>query len=362
MKLKFWLLALIALLLYRIFAALIPFAIQKVPSAASQPQATLEPVSADASVNTDCQTLRPAVVTLYAGKEFGSGSIISPTGLVLTNHHVIQEVGGGVVRARTWAGGLYTGQVVAADPVSDLALVQLNTPDRLPTIRLSRRNRLQPGQPVCAIGSPYGRAGVLSRGTLMGWRSNGDLQSTLLLHPGNSGGPLLNLQGELIGVNKTIWRARTGENTGISFAVSAATAAPFIAQYSANSDIVANQPAPEAGFAPLEPPPLEFGFNPPAVAAAGSDSVPAPSGFRLGVMIDPRSLVIRQVEPRSPAERAGLSVGDRVVALNGHSIQGLYELQALLQQHPDVLELTVSRSEQRLHLQVRFEGNYRASQ
>lgn len=353
MKFKFWLLAVVALLLARVLVSLTPSTVQGAPSAGSQPNAGIEQVSAD-----QCQTVRPAVVTLYAGREFGSGSIISREGLVLTNHHVVKHVGAGVIRAKTWTGALYTGQVVAADPINDLALVQLNTPDQLPTIRLSSLEHLQGGQPVCAIGSPYGRAGVLSRGMLTGVRSNGDLQSTLLLHPGNSGGPLLNLHGEMIGVNKTIWRSNAGKNTGISFAVSVAAAKPFIDRHQANA---ANRPIPlDTRPIPTQAPPLDFGFNHPPVTASGSYTAPqAPSGSRLGVLINQRSLIIQQVDPGSLAERIGLSVGDQVVALNGQSIQGFDQLQAFFQQYPKVVDLTVSRNNQLLQMRMRLEGSYR---
>src|SRR4028119_476287 len=83
------------------------------------------------------RTASPAVVTISTGRGSGSGSIVSPEGLVLTNNHVIRAARGGQVSVSTSKGKRYTGQVIATDPGNDLALVRLNTTDRLPMVRLS---------------------------------------------------------------------------------------------------------------------------------------------------------------------------------------------------------------------------------
>ena len=169
----------------------------------------------------NCQTKSPAVVTVYAGNETGSGSIVSPEGLVITSNHVIKDRSGGQpIVARTADGEQYRGQVIKIDTRNDLALLQLDAQTQLPIVPLASVSEVQIGQQVCAIGSPYGRPGVLSEGTLSLVRGNGDLQANIRLYPGNSGGPLLNPQGEMIGVNKAILESPSGRNTGISFATS----------------------------------------------------------------------------------------------------------------------------------------------
>jgi serine protease Do len=186
------------------------------------------------SANMIYQRVNPAVVTVFAGREIGSGSVVSPNGLVITNNHVVNGAVGSRVSARTFDGQSYLGQVIAIDRRSDLALIQLQPGTQLPTVTLATRLP-QSGESVLAIGSPYGRPGVLTTGTFSSVRSNGDLQSRVVLQPGNSGGPLLNAMGEMVGVNKAILESAQGNNTGISIATSVQTARSFIAQNSVGS-------------------------------------------------------------------------------------------------------------------------------
>ncbi|NJP08728.1 MAG: trypsin-like serine protease [Leptolyngbyaceae cyanobacterium RU_5_1] len=168
----------------------------------------------------------PAVVTVFAGREIGSGSIVSPNGLVITNNHVVR--GARQIFVKTAAGKRYPGQVISSDRQHDLALIQLQTSEQLPTIQIASGTNIRSGERVFAIGSPYGRPGVLTTGTFNSVRNNGDLQSRVVLEPGNSGGPLLNAQGEMIGVNKAILESARGGNTGISIATGAQIARSFI--------------------------------------------------------------------------------------------------------------------------------------
>jgi S1-C subfamily serine protease len=180
---------------------------------------------------TNCLTAGVAVVTVYAGREIGSGSIVSRDGLVLTNNHVISRLRGRSLYVTTLEGIRYDGQIVATDRRNDLALLQLQTQAILPIVRLASTPSTEMGQPVCAIGSPFGQAGVVTEGRLLNIRSNGDLESTVLLKPGNSGGPLLNPRGEMIGVNKGVAKkSETGEGDRKSFATSITAVKEFIQQ------------------------------------------------------------------------------------------------------------------------------------
>lgn len=280
-----------------------------------------------------CESMRQAVVTLYAGREIGTGSVVRSDGLVLTSHHVVNRLDDGWVRAKTAMGERLVGQIVAVDREHDLALIQLNAQTALPTLPLAPLDQVQPGTTVCAIGSPFGRSGILTRGTLTHVLSNGNLQSLLRLHPGDSGGPLLNAQGELIGVNRSIWESSRGENTGISFATSLAIAKPLIEQHPTIA--VRNDPPPTSGPAwDLPDSPLK--------------------GTRLGVMLDRQTLTIEVVEPGSPADRAGLSTGDRLIAIDGNQLGSLAELQQFLDRQPDAARLTVDRNQRREEVQVMF--------
>jgi serine protease Do len=353
MKLNRWLWVGALLVLACTAASCLPsrkhFALLK-PDAASK---TEQGQTQAASVSV-CQTARPAVMTLYASTEIGSGSIVSPQGLVLTNYHVVQAAGDGQIRARGWGGNLFKGQVIATDPGNDLALVQLDAKEPLPEIRLAKATTFHAGQAVCAIGSPLGRTGVITLGTLKGTNENGDLQSSILLHPGNSGGPLLNQQGEMIGVNKAIWLSETGENIGIGFATATTIAQAFIEQNRQTATAFAQQPGfPEQDTMPQTP--IGFGLDIPIEPPTGASLPPKASiTTQLGALINEQSLVIQLVEPDSLAENAGLSAGDRLVAVDRQPLSRLEELQTFLNRRPSSAVFTISRDQQQQEIYLNF--------
>ncbi|MEN9273772.1 MAG: trypsin-like peptidase domain-containing protein [Gloeomargarita sp. DG02_4_bins_56] len=275
------------------------------------------------------QKASPAVVTIRAGNGNGSGSIISPDGLVLTGAHVVS--GFRRVQVTTSTGTRYTAQVIATDRQRDLALLRLeNVQGRLPTIPLANRDGIQVGQRVFAIGSPFGLSGTYTTGILSRIAPNGDLQTDAAINPGNSGGPLLNSRGELIGVNRAILSpGMSGGNIGIGFATSILNAQDFIAQNR-------NNPGSAVATAP-EPP-----------------RSPVQQGVRLGVALDPNTLVIQEVEPNSPAQAIGLRPGDRLLAVNGFPLDDPEELRAFLERRPRALVLTVARQGRVANVFVRF--------
>jgi serine protease Do len=269
----------------------------------------------------------PAVVTIRGGFSSGSGSIIDASGLVITNEHVIRN-SNGTVSVMTADGKRYRGQVIAIDRRNDLALVRLQTTDRLPTIPLANSSGIAVGQRVFAIGAPFGLSGTLTTGILSRINpSNGDLQTDAVLNPGNSGGPLLNSRGELIGVNKAIRVTPSGANTGISFATSVLVARQFIAQ-NAN--------------------------RPPIATAPSNPTDPSGRGPRLGVVVNTETLVIESVQPNSIASAYGLRPGDRLVGLNGRRLSSVEELIDYLDSRPSSAVLTVNRGSRIGNLHIRF--------
>jgi len=178
------------------------------------------------------QVASPAVVSLDAGKTTGSGSIISPDGLVLTNAHVVQNAGSTVTVI------LSDGRQLAADVVAkgsagkDLALVKIRDAADLPIISFADPESVQVGQIAFAIGNPFGQLpgtftnGIVSRID----KQRGLVQTNAAINPGNSGGPLLNSQGELIGVNAGILNpdGKGSGNIGIGFAISVDEIASFL--------------------------------------------------------------------------------------------------------------------------------------
>ncbi len=314
---------------------------------------------ADEQTNIDVyRNASPAVVTIIGGNNTGSGSIISPEGLVITNEHVVRMARGGVVGVQTSNGQRYTGQVLATDAANDLALIQLRTSERLPYIRLASSEGIQVGQQVFAIGSPFGLSGTLTTGILSRIANNGDLQTDAVLNPGNSGGPLLNSQGELIGVNKAIL-ANQGGNTGIGFATSATVARQFVAQAqqgrTANPAIAT---APPTTTAPRTVGPLPR----PPVAIAPTPNFPTyPGGYgaatnppRLGVVLNAATMVVEQVRQGSIAATIGLRPGDQLVALNGRPLRGFADLEQYLNRYPSSVILTVGRNHRLAHVRVDF--------
>lgn len=291
-------------------------------SGATQQRLMIAQSDEQTSINV-YRTVSPAVVTITTNGGSGSGTIVSSQGLVLTNNHVIRNARGGVVSVRTTAGGRYTGQVIATDAKNDLALVRLNTSDRLPTARLSNAENIQVGQRVFAIGSPFGLSGTLTTGILSRIGSNGDLQTDAALNPGNSGGPLLNSRGELIGVNKAIL-STGGGNIGIGFATSALIAKDFIQQN--RNRRVANTN--------IQP--------------------PLPTGPSLGVTLDTRTMVILDVQPGSVAANIGLRQGDQLIAINGRRLRSIEDLQAFLANRPARAIFTVARNRRVANVQVDF--------
>ena len=160
--------------------------------------------------------VNPAVVTVYAGPEVGSGSFVRSEGWVLTNRHVVRETS--QVTVKTADQKVYDGEVKAIDIRNDLALIHLTTAAQFPTVRLVESVTIRPGDRVFAIGSPFGKAGTLTAGTFSRTTERGSLQtSSGLLKPGNSGGPLLNDRGEMIGINKGLLEDDSGLATSAIF-------------------------------------------------------------------------------------------------------------------------------------------------
>lgn len=286
------------------------------------------------------RSANPSVVTIKAGRASGSGSIVSAEGLVITNNHVISR-SNGQVQVTTNAGKQYTGLVIAVDSRNDLALIRLQTSDRLPPIRIAGSNSILVGQRVFALGSPFGQSGTLTTGILNRVSpKSGDLQTDATLNPGNSGGPLLNSRGEMIGVNKAVVKPGF-QSTTFGIATSAIVAQQFI--QSNRNNVASNFRT------ATRPESQNPEFAPPEFAAPSNRR-----GQRLGVTIDPETLVIAEVQPSSIASSSGLQRGDRLVALNGQRLVDVVQIISFLERQPSSAVITIARNRRFANLRIRF--------
>jgi S1-C subfamily serine protease len=288
----------------------------------------------------------PAVVTIKTTTSTGSGSIISPEGLVITNEHVIRDAKNGSVRIINNEGKTYNGQVLTVDRKNDLALVRIASSDRFPSLPFADRESILVGQKVFAIGSPFGLSGTLTTGILSRVAQNGDLQTDARLNPGNSGGPLLNSRGEIIGVNKAILSPDGRSNTGIGFAISAPIAQEFITRSAAIAQpkAIASLPNFQTKTSPTMVPQL----------AAPAMTTPTTERHQLGVILNPVNLTVYEVRPNSLASQMGLKRGDRLVSLNGTPLSNPKQIVDYLAQRPSVALLTVARNTGLTNYQIKF--------
>jgi serine protease Do len=208
------------------------------------------PVYAQSDEDTNIRVYKlasPAVVSIQSSRGSGSGSIIDPKGLILTNAHVVRGVT--TVNVTLSDKREFRGVVISSSNNPDLAVIRLDgVTENLPTIQIATSGGIQVGQRAFAIGNPFGRfAGTLTTGII----SRIDLDRKLLqtdaaLNPGNSGGPLLNSRGELVGVNTAIFTTSSA-NSGIGLAIEVDTVKKFIA--AARNGTIANNSTPVTAVA-----------------------------------------------------------------------------------------------------------------
>ena len=240
----------------------------------------------------------------------GSGVVVAPDGLVLTNSHVAGATGGAPrIEVTTADGHHLTARLVGDDPDTDLALVRIVEPVTLPAAPLGDSKRLKRGQLVIAIGNPLGFESTVTTGVVSALgrslRSrNGRLiddviQTDAALNPGNSGGPLVSSRGEVVGVNTAVIMGAQG----ICFAVAANTASFVLGELVRHGRV-------RRAFIGV---------------AAQQTAIPRRLRHAAGVAQE-RAVMVGTVEPDSAAARAGLQVGDILLALDSRTIAGADDL------------------------------------
>jgi serine protease Do len=240
----------------------------------------------------------------------GSGFIVTTDGYILTNAHVVDEAA--EVTVRLTDRREFTAKVIGSDKRSDVAVLKIDAKD-LPTVRIGDPTKLRPGEWVIAIGSPFGfensvTAGIVSATSrsLPGEDSNyvPFIQTDVAVNPGNSGGPLFNLSGEVVGINSQIY-SRTGGYMGLSFAIPIDIAGGIKDQLVKNGKVSRGR----IGVAIQE------------VNAQFADS------FGLD---HPRGALVGTVESGGPADKAGVKSGDIILSANGRAIDHSNELPAVI--------------------------------
>jgi serine protease Do len=244
------------------------------------------------------------------GEALGSGFIISQDGYILTNNHVVE--GADKVTVKLTDGREFRAQVIGTDKTSDVAVLKINA-SSLPTVKIGDPANSKVGEWVVAIGSPYGFDSTVTSGIISAKaRTFSDdspipfIQTDVPVNPGNSGGPLFNLNGEVIGINSMIY-SRTGGFQGLSFAI------PIDAAMHVKDQLVSTGHVSRGR--------IGVGVQPITDEQAKSLGLESTHGALVG-----------SVDPRGPAQSAGLRQGDVIVGVNGTHIDSPRDLMAQVSQ------------------------------
>jgi S1-C subfamily serine protease len=242
------------------------------------------------------------------GTATGSGFVIDHEGHILTNAHVIQGADKiEVTLGDTDSSEPVSAQVVGKDPSTDIALLKVDAPsDQLHPLTLGDSSQVQVGAPVVAIGNPFGLDRTVTSGIVSalqreikapnGFTINNVIQTDAAINPGNSGGPLLDANGNVIGINSQIESGGSGGNVGVGFAVPINTARQVVQQLLANGQV-------------------EHAY----LGISGSDLTPQVADV-LNLPVKQGALV-QSVVPNGPADDAGVKGGDATVSIGGQQIR-----------------------------------------
>jgi len=267
----------------------------------------------------------------------GSGVIVAADGLIVTNHHVIEDADEIMVVLSDRRE--FRAEVIGADHAADLALLDIEA-ENLPALPMGDSDRLEVGDLVLAIGNPFGigqtvTSGIVSavaRSTPNGGSDLSFIQTDAAINPGNSGGALVDLNGDLIGINTAIF-TRSGGSIGIGFAIPVNLVKALIRSVNGGGE----------------------GLQRPWLGAR-IQTVDAHLAQALGLE-RPQGVVINQIHPRGPAARAGLKRGDVIVAVNGREVSDgkALNFRLAIGEVGDTTELQVRRNGTTLDLELPLE-------
>ncbi len=257
-------------------------------------------------------------------QSLGSGVLIDAEGHVITNEHVVARASR--IRVSLADGREFEAQLVGADPNNDLAVLRIESEDTLPWVRPGSSDDLMVGEPVIAIGNPFGLSNTVTTGVISarnrsvntgGRIFHGFLQTDASINPGNSGGPLLNAHGDLIGVNTAIY----GNAEGIGFAIPIGVAMRVVDELIAHGEV----------------PPVWLGLHFQDLDPTLAEALDLPP--------ETRGVLVSRVHDRSPARKARIRRSDVLTRVDGHPVGSAREFfQYLVRSTPgQVLELELLR-------------------
>ncbi len=262
----------------------------------------------------------------------GSGVIISPDGYILTNNHVVE--GAKELSVTLNDQREYAAHIIGSDPKTDLAIVKIDTMEKLPSAVMGDSDQLRVGEWVLAIGNPFGlshtvTSGIVSaKGRIIGAGPYDDfIQTDASINPGNSGGPLYNMKGELVGINTAI----IPQGQGIGFAIPVNTAKPLIPQLVKNGEV-------QRGY---------LGVNIQDIT---------PELAKALKLDEAEGALVSAVHPETPAQAAGIKRGDVIIAYNNKPVKKSHDLPALVAATPagEKAEVTVLRKNKKKTLTVKI--------
>jgi len=245
-------------------------------------------------VNIDTEAQVQTVFGVFPQQGAGSGVIVRSDGYILTNNHVVQ--GAQKIKVTLLSGKVLTGKIVGTDPIADLAVIKVASPESLPAAQLGSSRDLQVGQLAIAIGNPFGLGSTVTTGVISALNRNIQLpnlivenliQTSALINPGNSGGALVDTSGRVIGVNTAI----IPNGQGIGFAIPSDLARSEMQQLIALGHIV----RPWVG-----------------IVYGGDVDAQMAQAYNLSTR---HGVLVRSVEPGSPAAKSGIVSNDIVTAV-----------------------------------------------
>jgi serine protease Do len=238
----------------------------------------------------------------------GSGFIVSSDGVILTNAHVVGKSSDITVKLTDRRE--FPAKVIGIDETSDVAVLRIDA-HNLPAVKVGDANKLKVGEWVVAIGSPFGFENTVTSGIVSGKsRTLPDgqyvpfIQTDVAVNPGNSGGPLFNMKGEVVGINSQIF-SRTGGYMGLSFAIPIDVAINVKDQLIAHGSVTRGR--------------IGVRIQEVDQTLANSFHLPQPQGA-----------LVSQVEPGSPAEKAGIRSGDIIIGVDGKTFEQMSQLPAAI--------------------------------